>query len=131
MRISDWSSDVCSSDLFVATELYYDSNVPKYEHNLKKAKQLMKESGIKAGDYTIRQLGFPYGSTWNRLDEYTRQILEQLGFKVNLESTDAGGWASRTGNWDFDITTTSAYHYGDTSLGCERAYHSEERSVGN
>src|SRR3546814_9244398 len=53
-----------STGPFVATELYYDSNVPKYEHNLKKAKQLMKESGIKAGDYTIRQLGFPYGSTW-------------------------------------------------------------------
>src|SRR3546814_15853880 len=82
----------------------------------------MKESGIKAGDYTIRQLGFPYGSTWNRLDEYTRQILEQLGFKVNLESTDAGGWASRTGNWDFDITTTYAYQYGDPALGVERLY---------
>src|SRR3546814_13393165 len=66
-----------STGPFVATELYYDSNVPKYEHNLKKAKQLMKESGIKAGDYTIRQLGFPYGSTWNRLDEYTRQL--QIG----------------------------------------------------
>src|SRR3546814_15216485 len=50
-----------STGPFVATELYYDSNVPKYEHNLKKAKQLMKESGIKAGAYTIRQLGFPYG----------------------------------------------------------------------
>lgn len=111
-----------STGPFVHTELYYDKNVPLYKHDLKKAKQLMKESGVKAGDYTINQLGFPYGSTWNRLDEYTRQILEQLGFKVNLESTDAGGWASRTGNWDFDITTTYAYQYGDPALGVQRLY---------
>lgn len=107
---------------FVSTELYYDGKMPSYEHDMKKAQALMKESGVKAGDYTIRQLGFPYGSTWNRLDEYTRQVLEQLGFKVNLESTDGGGWASRTGNWDFDITTTYAYQYGDPALGVERLY---------
>jgi peptide/nickel transport system substrate-binding protein len=111
-----------STGPFVSTELYYDKNVPDYPYDMKKARQLMQESGIKAGDYTIRQLGFPYGSAWNRLDEYTRQMLEQLGFKVNLESTDAGGWASRTGNWDFDLTTTYAYQYGDPALGVERLY---------
>ena len=89
---------------------------------MKKARELIKESGIKPGDYTIRQLSFPYGSTWDRLGEYTKQALEQLGFKVNLESTDAGGWASRTGNWDFDLTTNFTYQYGYPALGVQRLY---------
>lgn len=111
-----------STSPFVTTEMFYDKNMPPMPFDMKKARALIKESGIKPGDYTIRQLSFPYGSTWDRLGEYTKQALEQLGFKVNVESTDAGGWASRTGNWDFDLTTTFTYQYGDPALGVQRLY---------
>lgn len=111
-----------STGPFVATEMFYDANMPSLAFDMKKAKALIEESGINPADHTIRMLAFPYGSTWERLDEYTKQSLEQLGFKVNLESTDAGGWASRTGNWDFDLTTTYVYQYGDPALGVERLY---------
>ncbi|SSW65793.1 Heme-binding protein A [Achromobacter veterisilvae] len=111
-----------STSPFVTTEMFYDKNMPPLAFDMKKARALIKESGIKPGDYTIRQLSFPYGSTWDRLGEYTKQALEQLGFKVNVESTDAGGWASRTGNWDFDMTTTFTYQYGDPALGVQRLY---------
>lgn len=107
---------------FAYTEMFYDKNTPEIAFDLNKAKALIKESGIKPAEYTIRMLSFPYGSTWERLDEYTKQTLEGLGFKVNLESTDAGGWASRTGNWDFDLTTTFGYQFGDPALGVERSY---------
>ncbi|WP_313619462.1 ABC transporter substrate-binding protein [Achromobacter sp.] len=111
-----------STSPFVTTEMFYDKNMPAMPFDMKKARALIKESGIKPEDYTIRQLSFPYGSTWDRLGEYTKQALEQLGFKVNVESTDAGGWASRTGNWDFDLTTTFTYQYGDPALGVQRLY---------
>ncbi|WP_202731831.1 ABC transporter substrate-binding protein [Achromobacter xylosoxidans] len=111
-----------STSPFVTTEMFYDKNMPPMPFDMKKARALIKESGIKPGDYIIRQLSFPYGSTWDRLGEYTKQALEQLGFKVNLESTDAGGWASRTGNWDFDLTTNFTYQYGDPALGVQRLY---------
>ncbi len=111
-----------STSPFVTTEMFFDKNTPAMPFDMKKARALIKESGIKPEDYTIRQLSFPYGSTWDRLGEYTKQALEQLGFKVNLESTDAGGWASRTGNWDFDLTTTFTYQYGDPALGVQRLY---------
>jgi len=111
-----------STGPFVATEMFYDPKMPSFKYDMKRAKALIKESGITPADHTIRMLSFPYGSTWERLDEFTKQNLEQLGFKVNLESTDAGGWASRTGNWDFDLTTTYAYQYGDPALGVERLY---------
>lgn len=107
---------------FAYTEMFYDKDTPPIEFDIKKAKALIDESGINPQDYTIRMLGFPYGSTWERLDEYTKQSLEQLGFNVDLQSTDAGGWASRTGNWDFDLTTLFGYQYGDPALGVERSY---------
>ncbi|MCQ9618155.1 ABC transporter substrate-binding protein [Paenalcaligenes niemegkensis] len=111
-----------STGAFVNTEMFYDSNTPTYTFDMKKARELIKESGINPGDYTVNMLSFPYGSTWERLDEYTKQALEQLGFKVNLAATDAGGWASRTSNWEFDLTTTYAYQYGDPAFGVERFY---------
>jgi peptide/nickel transport system substrate-binding protein len=111
-----------STSPFVESEMFFDKSIPAIPFDMKKARELIKESGIKPGDYTIRQLSFPYGSTWDRLGEYTKQVLEQLGFKVDVESTDAGGWASRTGNWDFDLTTTFSYQYGDPALGVQRLY---------
>lgn len=111
-----------STGPFVATEMFYDPDMPAIEYDLDKARSLIKESGINPADYTIEHLSFPYGSTWERLDEMTRQALEQLGFRVDLQSTDAGGWASRTGDWDFGITTTYVYQYGDPALGVERLY---------
>ena len=111
-----------STGPLVYTEMFYDKNTPPMPFDMKQARALIKESGINPQDYTIRQLGFPYGSSWDRLGEYTKQSLEQLGFKVNTESTDAGGWAARTGDWDFDLTSTYSYQYGDPALGVERLY---------
>ena len=111
-----------STGPFVRTELFYDPDMPAIEYDMDKAKQLIEESGINPADYTIRLLSFPYGATWERLDEFTKQSLERLGFKVDLIATDAGGWASATGDWDFDLTTTYAYQYGDPALGVERFY---------
>lgn len=107
---------------FVPTELYYDGDMPEYEYDMDKAKALIEESGVTPSQHTIQLLSFPYGSQWERLDEYIRQALQQLGFKVNLVSTDGGGWAASTGNWDFDITVTYSYQYGHPALGVERLY---------
>ncbi|HYG42950.1 MAG TPA: ABC transporter substrate-binding protein [Bordetella sp.] len=107
---------------FVTTEMFYDKNMPPINFDMKKARALIEESGIKPGDYTVRFLGLPYGSTWDCLGEYVKQSIEQLGFNVNMESTDAGGWASRTGNWDFDLTLNYTYQYGDPALGVQRLY---------
>ncbi|WP_459618091.1 ABC transporter substrate-binding protein [Bordetella sp. 2513F-2] len=111
-----------STSPFVTTEMFYDKNMPPITYDMKKARALMEESGIDPSAHTIRLLGLPYGSTWDRLGEYVKQVLEQLGFKVNVEATDAGGWASRTGNWDFDMTMNFIYQYGDPALGVQRLY---------
>ena len=70
----------------------------------------------------MKILAFPYGAQWDRLTEYVKQALEQVGFKVSIEPTDAGGWAKRVGDWDFDISFNFTYQYGDPALGVARHY---------
>ncbi len=105
-----------------STTPFYDGKVPTYGFDLKKARELIRESGIDPSKNTIRILSYPYGATWDRLGEYTRQCLEQLGFKVEIESADAGTWAKRVSDFDFDLTFSFTSQYGDPALGVSRLY---------
>lgn len=105
-----------------STTLFYDKNIPQYDFDLKKARALIQESGVNVGATTVKILAFPYGSAWDRLGEYTKQSLEQIGFKVELDSADAGGWAKRLGDFDFDLTFNFTYQYGDPALGVARHF---------
>lgn len=106
-----------------STTLLYDADVPKYEHNLKKAKALIKESGVDLSKTPVKMLPFPYGTSWDRIAEYTKQSLEQVGFRVTTEPvSDAGSWFTRVSNWDFDLSFNYAFQYGDPGLGVSRLY---------
>lgn len=105
-----------------STTLYYEKNLPQYAFDLKKARALIQESGVNVGATPVKLLAFPYGSAWDRLGEYTKQSLEQIGFKVQMESADAGSWAKRTGDFDFDLTFNFTYQYGDPALGVARHF---------
>jgi peptide/nickel transport system substrate-binding protein len=105
-----------------STTLYYDKNVPDYNYDMAKAKKMLADSGLKPGDYTIHVLPVPYGSLWDRLAEYTKQQFEQLGFKVVIDSTDAGGWSQKVSDFDFDVTFNFLYQYADPAIGVARNY---------
>lgn len=105
-----------------STTLFFEPKVKQYDYSIKKARELIKESGVNVGARTINLVSFPYGSGWDRLAEYTKQSLEQLGFKVNIVATDAGGWAKRIGDFDFDLTFNFTYQYGDPAIGVARHY---------
>lgn len=105
-----------------STTLFFEPKVTQYDYNLKKARDLIKASGVDVGARPIKILSFPYGSAWDRLAEYTKQSLEQLGFKVEITAADAGGWAKRTGDFDFDVTFNFTYQYGDPAIGVARHY---------
>ncbi len=105
-----------------STTLYYDKNVPQYEYSLAKARTLIQESGVNVAATPIKILSFPYGAAWDRLAEYTKQNLEQIGFKVQIDPVDAGGWSKRSGDFDFDLTFNFTYQYGDPALGVARHF---------
>ena len=109
---------------FASTTLFYDKDTQVFDFSLKKARELIKESGVEVAKFPVKILSTSYGANWDRLDEYIKQTLEGIGLKVGIESSDAGSWSGRVSNWDFDMTVTFAYQYGDPALGVERLYRS-------
>jgi len=106
-----------------STTLLYDGNVRQYKYDPAKARELIKESGVDLSKTTVRLMPLPYGASWDRIAEYIKQSLEQVGFKVKTEPvSDAGSWFNRISNWDFDLTISYAFQYGDPGLGVSRLY---------
>jgi len=105
-----------------STTAFYDPNVTRYDYDPAKAKALLKESGVDVGAYPVKLLAFPYGSTWERLTEYVRQSLQQVGFKVDIEAADSASWSKRMSDFDFDFTFSFSQQYGDPALGVSRHF---------
>jgi peptide/nickel transport system substrate-binding protein len=109
-----------------STTRFYDPASKLQAHDPKLAMQLLDAAGYKPDSkgvrFTIRHLVLPYGEVWSRLAEYFRTAMRQIGIEVTLESTDAGGWARRIADWDYDTSVNFVYQYGDPTLGVERTY---------
>src|SRR5690606_37192533 len=79
-----------------------------YPYDPEKAKALLDEMGLTPGRDGVRVhlnlLLFPYGHVWERLAEYVRQALGEVGIDITIEPADAGTWAQRTANWDYELT---------------------------
>ncbi len=109
-----------------STTRFYSDEVKRYGFDPAKADALLDEMGLaRKSDGTrvaIKLLVMPYGEAWTRLAEYAKQAWAQVGIDTTLETTDAGGWAQRVANWDYQITFDYAYQYGDPALGVSRTY---------
>ncbi|WP_321197233.1 ABC transporter substrate-binding protein [Kerstersia gyiorum] len=116
---------------FAKTELFFEKDVQQYPYDLDKARALIKESGVDVGARPVKLLNMALGGNYDRLLEYTKQMLEQIGFRVEIEASDGGTWASKVSNWDYDITFNLPYQYGDPALGVERLYVTRNISKGS
>jgi peptide/nickel transport system substrate-binding protein len=110
-----------------STTKFYDPTVAKLQaYDPRVANQLLDAAGLKPDAkgvrFTIKQLALPYGEVWTRLSEYFRTALRQVGIEVVLETTDAGAWARRIGDWDYETSTNFLSQFGDPTLGVERSY---------
>ena len=110
---------------FAATTLFHDPELPQYDFDMELAKKLVADSGVDLSKHPIRLMGLPYGATWDRLAEYVRQQLEELGFTVNIQAVDAGGWLQNMGNFDFDLAFNYLYQFGHPAQGVARNYYSD------
>ncbi len=116
-----------ASGPIASTTRFYDPAVAKLQpYDPRTANQLLDAAGLKPDAkgvrFTIKQLALPYGEVWTRLAEYFRTSLRQVGIEVVLETTDAGAWARRIGDWDYETSTNFLSQYGDPTLGVERSY---------
>lgn len=103
---------------------FFSDKVTHYKRDVNKAKALIKETAYKGE--ALRLLPIPYGETWMRVAEMIRQNLQQVGIKVEMVSSDVAGWNQRLNEWDFDMSTTYVFQYGDPALGVARNYISSQ-----
>jgi peptide/nickel transport system substrate-binding protein len=105
---------------------FQDPSLKTLPHDTKKAIALLDEAGLKPNAdgirFSVKHLVLPYGEIWQRLSEYLRASMKQIGIELVLETTDAGAWSSRVGAWDYETTINFLYQYGDPTLGVERSY---------
>jgi peptide/nickel transport system substrate-binding protein len=105
---------------------FYDGNVKKYDHNIAKAKALLDDMGLKPGARGVRTkvtfLRLPWGETWSRFAELVKQSLAEIGVEVEIEPADPASWTSRYANWEFQMTSTYPYQFGDPALGVSRFF---------
>lgn len=114
------TSPICSVTNF------YDPTVPKYDYNPQKAEALLDDMGLKRGAGGVRArfklLQFPYGLSWTKASEFVKQQLAAIGIEIDLEATDAGGWAQRVSNWEYELTFNYELQFADPALGVSRTY---------
>lgn len=108
---------------------FHSQDLPEYGYDPDRARALIAESGYNGE--TLEFLVLPYGETWTRWAEATRQNLEDVGVKVNLVTTDVAGWSERVGSFNFQMTHNFLYQYGDPALGVSRSYVSSNIVQGN
>ena len=108
-----------------STTRFYDTPGLQ-KHDPRAAAQLLDAAGLKPNAqgvrFSVRHLTLPYGEVWSRLAEYLRTSLKAVGIEMTLETTDAGGWARRIADWDYDTSINFVYQWGDPTLGVERTY---------
>ena len=92
-----------------------------------KANKLLDEAGYPMGKDGIRfeilHDILPYGETWQRLGEYLREVLGEIGIKVKLRYEDVPKWLKRVfTDYDYYISSDFYYQLPDPVLGMHRNY---------
>ncbi|MEM6609313.1 MAG: ABC transporter substrate-binding protein [Pseudomonadota bacterium] len=120
------------SSNFSATGLYTD-DVRDYEvdNNIEIANQLLDEAGFERGDdgfrFTIIHDVLPLGGDWNRMAEYLKQTLAEIGIDVELRNQDVGAFLQRIyTDYDFQLSATFLFQYADPAIGVHRQYLSDQ-----
>ncbi|UFN48930.1 ABC transporter substrate-binding protein [Roseomonas sp. OT10] len=105
---------------------FYEKDTARYPFDPAKARALLDEMGLKPGAdgvrVSLRMMPLPYGEVWTRMAEYIRESLGKVGIRLTLEAVDAGAWAQRLGNWDYDMTINVVGQFADPAIGVARSY---------
>jgi len=120
------------SSTFAPVGLYSDK-VRDYQASdrVAKANALLDEAGFpKKADGTRFELNndlIPYGESWQRLGDYFKQAMGDIGVKVNLRYEDVPTWLKRIySNYDYQVNANFFYQLADPVLGMHRQYLSDQ-----
>jgi peptide/nickel transport system substrate-binding protein len=105
----------------------FDQSLPQFEYNPQKANQLLDQAGYPRGAGGVRfkmtQHFTPYGESFQRLAEYTKNELGKIGIQVETQSADMGGWLKAIyTDWSYNMTNNFTHNYSDPAIGTQRAF---------
>lgn len=119
------------SSNFGATGLHAD--MPNYpgKGDIAAANKVLDDAGFKPdGDGVRLNATFdliPYGEDWRRAGEYMKQVLGDIGIKVDLRYEDVPTWLKRVyHNYDFSMNLNYFYQLPDPVLGVHRHYGTDQ-----
>src|SRR3546814_15599044 len=96
MRISDWSSDVCSSDLSFA----YDKSVERKGRDVEKAKALLKAAGY---DRVKAEISFGNNTIMQQVFELIQAMGSEAGFDITFRPMEFADLQSTMARGDFEL----------------------------
>jgi peptide/nickel transport system substrate-binding protein len=110
-----------------ANPVLYNKSLRPFEYSIDKANKLLDEAGFPRGAggtrFKLKQYFTPYGESFVRLAEYTKQELRKVGIEVETQSADLGGWLKAIyTDWAYDLTNNFTHNYSDPAIGVQRAF---------
>lgn len=114
---------------------FHASDVPKYPHDIERAKKLLDEAGYKAGPdgkrFKITHDFVPLGTDYQRTGEFIKQQLARVGIDVEIRSQDLPSFLRRVyTEYDFDTTSLFYGAFADPTQGVQRLYWSKSIQKG-
>nr|AAK15082.1 DppA [Thermococcus peptonophilus] len=82
---------------------YIEEGIIKYNYNLAKAQQLLKEAGVDPSKYSIELIYNSGNSAREKIMTYLQNTLTQLGFQVTVNSYEWPTYLSKTEHGQYDI----------------------------
>ena len=124
------------SSNFASVGLYSD-DVHDYAvaDRIEKANALLDEAGFPRGENGVRfeivHDIIAYGEDWQRLGEYIKQALGDIGISVTLRYEDVPTWLKRVfTDYDFQMNSNFFYQLADPVLGMHRQYLTDQIKQG-
>ena len=110
--------------------LFYQTGLTDYTYDPDKAAQLFDQAGYPLRDGTRFTLTLDYipiiPNQQHDVAYYIQYQLNKVGIEVQVrDSASFPEWATRIGDWDFDMTVDSVYNWGDPVIGVHRTYMSD------
>jgi peptide/nickel transport system substrate-binding protein len=116
-----------SGPIVSANPELFNKQLKPLPYNVAAANKLLDEAGYPRGPNKVRfkmtQHFTPYGESFVRLAEYTKQELGKIGIEVETQSADLGGWLKAIyTDWSYDMTNNFTHNYSDPAIGVQRAF---------
>jgi peptide/nickel transport system substrate-binding protein len=110
---------------FASTTTGYIADTPQFPYDPARARELIKQSGVDVGKTVLTLVNGEKGGAWERVAEYTRQALGQVGFKIQVVTLDAASWYQRVADWDFDLSYNFLFQGSDPDFSVGDLYKTE------